>query len=215
MLRDNCRNTKSWVELLRRFTDRIGRIMLELTIVRHGQSYGNLDWALGPDTDLTDLGRKQATRLGRWLAKQGCNFTAIYASTLRRARQTAEIVNAHYGLEIELDPDLRETDQPYMDALPRRPNPLGAAPPPPFGEEYDTMRARVNLATARIVDANPEGHVLVVAHAGTCGTMIRGILRVEAVLVRTELTAVHRLRWDDGRWVLQFLNRHEHLNADP
>ena len=189
--------------------------MLELTIVRHGQSYGNLDWDLGPDTDLTDIGRKQAAQLGHWLADQGCDFTAIYASTLRRARQTTEIINTHYGLEINFDPDLRETDQPYMDTLPRRPNPLGAPPPPPFGAAYETMRERVHRATERIVNENPAGHVLVVAHAGTCGTMIRGILGVEAILVRSELTAVHRLRWDDGRWTLQFLNRHEHLNADP
>jgi bisphosphoglycerate-dependent phosphoglycerate mutase len=69
----------------------LNRPMLELVLARHGQSYGNLDLSLGLDTDLTDLGREQATRLGNWLAEQGYAFTALYCSTLRRARQTAEI----------------------------------------------------------------------------------------------------------------------------
>jgi broad specificity phosphatase PhoE len=188
--------------------------MLELTIVRHGQSYGNLDWAFGPDTNLTKVGRDQATRLGKWLADQDYAFTAIYASTLCRARQTAQIINHHYGLRINFDPDLRETEQPYLDTLPRRPEPLGADPAPPFSPEYEKMRERVQRATTRILADNLAGHVLVVAHAGTCGTMIRGILRTQSVLVRTELAALHSLRWDDGRWTLRFLNRQDHLNMD-
>jgi hypothetical protein len=44
--------------------------------------------------------------------------------------------------------------------------------------------------------------------------MIRGILRTQSVLVRTELAALHSLRWDDGRWTLRFLNRQDHLNMD-
>jgi len=55
---------------------------------------------------------------------------------------------------------------------------------------------------------------LVVAHAGTLGTMVRSILGAHALLVRTELTAVHGLRLEEGRWNLQYLNRREHLVTD-
>ena len=107
--------------------------MTELILARHGQSYGNLDRSLGPDTDLTDLGREQAARLGNWLAEQGYDFGAIYCSTLRRARQTAEIVNAHFGLEIVFDPDLRESEGNHLGELPLRAHSLDVDPPPPFG----------------------------------------------------------------------------------
>jgi broad specificity phosphatase PhoE len=86
--------------------------MIELVLARHGQSYTNLDRLFGPDMDLTDLGREQATRLGNWLVEQGYAFTALYCSTLRRARQTTDIINAHFGLEIVFDPDLREAELP-------------------------------------------------------------------------------------------------------
>jgi broad specificity phosphatase PhoE len=185
--------------------------MLELVLARHGQSYGNLDRSLGPDTDLTDLGRQQAGRLGNWLAGKGYRFTALYCSSLRRARQTAEILNAHYGLKIRFDADLRETEVPYLGVLPQRGQPLGGEPSPPFGAEYEQMRERVARATARILAENPEGQVLVVAHGGTLGTMLRTILGTHALLLRTELAAVHCLRWEEGRWNLQYVNRQDYL----
>jgi broad specificity phosphatase PhoE len=188
-------------------------MVLELLLVRHGQSYGNLDRSLGPDTDLTELGRRQATRLGDWLARQGYAFTALYCSPLRRARQTAEIVNTHFGLEIVFDADLRETEVAYLDVLPSRSHPLRGDSSPPFAAEYEQMRQRVVPAIARILDENPEGQVLVVAHAGTLGTLLRSILRSHALLVHTDKTAVHSLLWWEGRWALQYLNRQEHLVA--
>lgn len=185
--------------------------MLELVLARHGQSYVNLDRSLGPDTDLTDLGREQARRLGNWLAEQGHAFTAFYCSTLHRARQTAEIVNEHFGLEIVFDADLRETEVPYLDVLPSRADPLSVEPPLPFEPEYEQMRERVARAAARILAENSDGQVLVVAHGGSLATMLRCILRTHALLVRTEQTAVHCLRWEGGRWNLQYMNRQEHL----
>jgi broad specificity phosphatase PhoE len=185
--------------------------MLDLFLARHGQAYGNVDRSLGPDTDLTALGRQQAARLGAWLAEQGCAFTAFYASPLRRARQTAEIINEHFGLEISLDPELRETEIPYLGMLPRRDGPLGEESAPPFNPEYEQMRVRVAPATARILADNPEGHVLVVAHAGTLSTILRTILGTHALILHTDLAAVHALRWKDGVWTLKYLNRQEHL----
>ena len=185
--------------------------MLDLLLARHGQATGNVDRSLGPDTDLTPLGREQAARLGAWLVEQGYGFTALYSSPLRRARQTAEIVNARFGLEIIFDADLRETEIPYLDMLPRRDGPLGPEPSPPFHPEYEQMRVRVAPATARILADNPEGQVLVVAHAGTLSTILRTILGTHALILHTDLAAVHALRWKDGIWTLQYLNRQEHL----
>jgi probable phosphoglycerate mutase len=185
--------------------------MLELVLARHGQAHGNVDRSLGPDTDLTDLGRQQAARLGNWLAEQGYTFTALYCSPLRRARQTAHIINAHVGLEIIFDADLRETEVAYLHVMPQRDAPLSMESPPPFAAEYEQMRARVGRATARILAENPVGQVLVVAHAGTIATMMRTILGTHALMIHTDLTAVHHLRWDDGLWNLQYANRREHL----
>ena len=185
--------------------------MIELVLARHGQSYGNLDRSLGPDTDLTNLGREQAARLGIWLVEQGYCFSVIYSSTLRRARQTAEIVNAHFELEMVFDPDLRESEGDHLSELPLRVHPMDRDSLPPFGPQYEAVRGRVVRATARILDENSEGQVLVVSHAGALATVMRSILGAHSVVIGTEQTAVHALRWDGMRWFLQYLNRQEHL----
>jgi broad specificity phosphatase PhoE len=187
--------------------------MLELVLARHGESYGNLDRAMGSDTELTALGRWQATRLGNWLAEQDYAFRALYSSPYLRARQTAEIVSIRLGLKVMVDPDLRETEISLEDSLPRRQRPLELEPPVPFTEEYQELYERIKRATARILDENREGQVLVVAHGGSVGTMVRCILGTHPLLVHTDLAAVHCLCWRDHRWDMVYMNRQEYLLA--
>ena len=61
-----------------------------LYLIRHGQSAGNAEGRFGGHgpTPLSDLGKRQAERTAEMLAKEG--VSAIYASDLLRAIQTAE-----------------------------------------------------------------------------------------------------------------------------
>jgi len=62
----------------------VGRIIL----IRHGQaSFGASDY-----DRLSELGKKQADITGRFFAKAGIHFDAAYSGTLKRQKQTAEIV---------------------------------------------------------------------------------------------------------------------------
>ncbi len=71
-------------------------IEMELYIVRHGESMGNvgreaeLDEQLRHDPPLTEKGQKQADLLGRYFAD--LPLDALFASGMRRALQTAEAV---------------------------------------------------------------------------------------------------------------------------
>ncbi len=59
--------------------------------VRHGQSAGNKDGKIQgrQNSPLTDAGREQARKTGRWLASR--SIDRIYTSPLSRSRETAEI----------------------------------------------------------------------------------------------------------------------------
>jgi len=62
----------------------VGRIIL----IRHGQaSFGASDYDL-----LSEIGKKQADITGRFFAKAGIYFDAAYSGTLKRQKQTADIV---------------------------------------------------------------------------------------------------------------------------
>ena len=188
---------------------------MNLLLTRHGES----EWMVrgdeaGFNSPLTDKGRRQARLLGRWLAANQEGIDAIYASPLIRARETAQIVAAELGLPVSFDNDLREFEVRYWhdDDHYAPPHVSGStAAPADFDESYLPFRARVQGAVHRIFEAHPEGTVLVVAHGGTLGTIVRSLLGGHDFGVQTDATGLHGLRWTGSRWIIEFMNRQEHL----
>jgi broad specificity phosphatase PhoE len=135
-----------------------------LLLVRHGETDWNAErrWQGHADVPLNDRGREQAQRLAEELAAE--KLDAICASDLARARETAEIVGATLGVEVVLDPDLREIDvgsrqgrtwsevddQPEWD-----------------GEPHEAHAERVLRAVRAIAERHPSQRVLVVTHGGS------------------------------------------------
>ena len=76
--------------------------------VRHGESEFNSEGRVQGhlDVPLSALGRRQAAAVATALAAETSEI--IFASPLRRARETAEIIARQLGLLIETDPRLKE-----------------------------------------------------------------------------------------------------------
>lgn len=70
-------------------------------LIQHGEKE-----RLPGDPGLTPLGRRQAVATGAWL--RGESVCALYASPLRRARETAGYLAAATGLSVHCDARLRE-----------------------------------------------------------------------------------------------------------
>jgi probable phosphoglycerate mutase len=82
-----------------------------LLVVRHGQSTWNAEhrWAGQADPPLSPTGRDQARALGRRLLHARRRPTALAASDLCRASETARIAGAELGLRVvTVDARLRE-----------------------------------------------------------------------------------------------------------
>lgn len=190
-----------------------------LILVRHGQSLYNRD---GPDagenSGLTELGWRQAQLVADWLA-QTYRADVIVASPLTRARQTAEVIGHRLGLPVVVQPGLEEASESYLDELfAPAGHPLAAweAPCVPTAEEapiYTAFRARVGAALAQILERYAGKTVIVVAHGGTIGTIIRGLFGGHQIIVHTENTGITHLTWQEGRWRLIFHNSQAHLAA--
>lgn len=82
---------------------------MEIYVVRHGRVPSNDRKIIGGrgDEELTEVGIKQAESVRDKL--QDVNFDAIFSSNVRRAVQTAEIININ-GLDINLDERLAERE---------------------------------------------------------------------------------------------------------
>ncbi len=80
-----------------------------LILLRHGQTEYNATSRMQGqlDTDLSDLGRRQALTVSHTVAD--FDPIAIVSSDLRRAYDTATAIGDRAGLPVEIDPRLRET----------------------------------------------------------------------------------------------------------
>lgn len=82
--------------------------MTRIYLTRHGETEWNLRKIMQgwQDSDLTDLGRKQAKWLGNRLSK--IDFEAVYSSPLNRALETAKIIKKDDFEEIIIKENLKE-----------------------------------------------------------------------------------------------------------
>jgi broad specificity phosphatase PhoE len=152
--------------------------MTELWLLRHGQTDWNVEgrWqGQSPRAPgINQAGRAQA--LAALETLKGARVQAVYSSDLPRARQTAELVAASLGLDVTLEPRLREIDlgewegMLYEEIAERFPRELAereadrAHSSAPGGELPAEVAARVLAAAADIVERHPQEAVLVVSH---------------------------------------------------
>jgi broad specificity phosphatase PhoE len=171
--------------------------MTTLLLARHGETNWNRELRIqgSSDIELNELGLKQAHALAQEL--EHVELDAIYASDLSRARATAEAVAASHGLEVHLDPRLRERAFGSWEGLTREDVaalPDGASHD---GESDDEVRERVLAAVQSIAEAHRGEQVLVVSHGGALNTLWHHALGVR--IERWANCAVYKLAVrDDG-----------------
>ena len=97
--------------------------MTTLLLARHGETDWNRELRIqgSSDIELNELGRQQAQFLAQELTD--VELDAIYSSDLSRAKATAAAVAATHGLDVSVDPRLRERSFGSWEGLTRRTSP--------------------------------------------------------------------------------------------
>ncbi|CAI7973443.1 histidine phosphatase family protein [Parafrankia sp. BMG5.11] len=153
----------------------------DLLFARHGEAHCNLRRVAGGEigcTGLTERGRDQARQLGRRLRRMHDDqpFDAVYVSSRRRARETAELATGGLGVPVTVEPALAGPQHGVADGRPWTEiwAAFGASPGDepdrPFAEgaeSWNQYLARAMAALGEIIERHPEQRVLVVAHAET------------------------------------------------
>ncbi|HRS82900.1 MAG TPA: histidine phosphatase family protein [Smithellaceae bacterium] len=90
---------------------------MQLTLIRHGETIWNLEKRVQglTDIELNETGIDQARKLA--LSLQDFPIDTIYSSPLKRAFQTAEIINRFHRKDIRVEPGLMEMDQGEFEGL--------------------------------------------------------------------------------------------------
>ncbi|KAF1988988.1 phosphoglycerate mutase-like protein [Aulographum hederae CBS 113979] len=81
---------------------------MRLFLIRHGETVDNVAqlYAGSRDSQLTNHGFQQATRLGEYLAKKDVSFSHIFSSQLQRAVKTAEMLKKAQSVIPTCDTDI-------------------------------------------------------------------------------------------------------------
>jgi alpha-ribazole phosphatase len=173
-----------------------------LYLTNHAPSLWNeRGWTQGHcDVELSPAGIAMAKRLAQRPSLQ--EVQAVYASDLKRARQTAEPLCQRLGLEAILDPQLREWRMAHHHRDP-------AYPPLPFDrgdESPDELRRRARATLDRLARSSDRSPVLVVTHSAFLRAFLDSIDPQSATRFRAIQTALNRLRFEQGCWSIIGLN---------
>jgi broad specificity phosphatase PhoE len=90
---------------------------VQIVLVRHGATDWNLEHRCqgASDRDLSEVGVRQAEDIAAQLRTE--NVSAIYASDLKRARRTAEVIGQPHHLPVIIEERIRELDHGKLEGL--------------------------------------------------------------------------------------------------
>ena len=156
---------------------------VRILLARHGETEFNVTgrWQGQGNSPLTERGLAQARELGRALAQE--SIAAVYSSDLGRAMQTAREVAAPHGLDVQMDPRLREIDvggwtgkngDEIEAAYPGARRAWAAAPASmrlPDGETLVEVQTRVRPFFHERMPAHADQTIVVISH-GAIGQVI-------------------------------------------
>lgn len=90
---------------------------MQIVLVRHGATDWNLQHRCqgSSDRELSAVGVRQAEEIAALLS--GENLTAVYASDLKRAQRTAEVIGQPHNLPVRIEESIRELDHGELEGL--------------------------------------------------------------------------------------------------
>jgi broad specificity phosphatase PhoE len=148
-------------------------------LIRHGQSEGNRDKRFPSHlAPLTELGRNQAQAVAQWI-EQRYRPHLVVVSPFTRTYQTGAIIAAHFGIEMTVEPAIREQHMGILigqtwESVRNDPTwdrnrfwlwrPAG-------GENYEEVRIRAGRALDRMAELQHGRDVIVVSHGGVISAL--------------------------------------------
>lgn len=202
-----------------------GVMILELLIIRHGQSEADIMKIHEGRADypLTDVGIFQAKQMARYV-EENYPPDIILTSPLKRAKKTAVLLQEVIDCELIEVNDLMEFNNGVLAGLPKKeasikyPLPKGGRPlhvPIQDGEsELDHRFRSERIFNKIITDYQEYKRVAIVSHGGSISNILKAFLNLpinSKIAYATGDTGIHLLEIREDLRIIKFLNKEEHL----
>lgn len=198
---------------------------MELILIRHGLPERVAAAAGAADPALTDLGWSQSHRVANWLheGRVGPRVDALYASTMRRARETSEPAARLLQCDVQLHDGVAEFDRNTSEYIPMeelkrtdyaRWKAL-AAGTLTEGVDISAFSATVVNALEEIIGNHKGQRVAVFCHGGVINVWASHVLGMTPrMFFAPEYTSIHRFMCaSTGQRNVLSLNEAAHLHG--
>lgn len=203
--------------------------MLKIILVRHGEekriNSNGVEYQTN-ESPLISKGMEHAKKLALRIKREK-GITEIFSSDIRRALQTAEIVNREIGLKVQIDKRLRERNigelekygnkwRKEFDKLKEIELARGIPKTeirPPGGESIYDFRDRIRSFLIGL--SRREGTVVVSAHRGVNTAIISFVQNWncrEFRPIEQNHTCINILTFENNQWNILAINDISHLN---
>jgi broad specificity phosphatase PhoE len=199
--------------------------MAELILARHGETVWNVEkiYRGRTDVNLDEVGIKQAELLGKYLSNW--ELKAIYSSPLRRALDTANIIDRYQKIGVHIAEGLIDFDYGEWQSLPEQEvkrlyptlhnewhnNPHKVRMP--GGESLEDLRRRA-MEVVNDVLSKYQGSAVLVSHRVVNKVLICSLLEMDNSHfwnIKQDVGGITIFNYVDGRFVLTRHNDTSHL----
>ena len=194
---------------------------MQLTLIRHGLPERQHIAGGRADPPLSEIGREQAQCVANWLTDEPID--SIYASTMVRARQTAEPLAQLRGLAVTTSEGIVEYDRhadsyvPMEELRAEDPEAWRAFVSGGYNDHIDIHQFHASVVNSleRIITDHPGEHVAVFCHGGVINVWTAHVLGMTPRLFfEPQYTSIHRyLCARSGERNLVSLNDAAHLRG--
>ncbi|MFC7443143.1 histidine phosphatase family protein [Laceyella putida] len=193
---------------------------MQILLIRHGQSEADLREVHEGRADfpLTEKGIEQAHKMARRV-KEDFPPDYVWASTLKRASETASILAKTIGCPINYLPELHEHDNGKLAGRPLAETsfPLDILPHVKLGETGESgieFRARAEHAFSYIKHYSKSyRRIAIVSHGGMISRMLESFLGMPVhhdCFIQTSDTGIHLIEYHERGRLVHFLNSDSH-----
>jgi len=203
--------------------------MLKLYLIRHGETDWNAEGRIQghSDIELNERGLEQARCLAARMPEEG-SFDAIYASPLRRAYRTAELVGHALKMPIVADARLLERSLGQLEGLTlaeirekfpdvhRAWHEGGVRPHIPGEESRESFVQRTRDFIRDVRAQYATGRVLAITHGGTVNMLLMAGLEIDSerpLPFHIDNASINIVQWGERGARLRVLNDTCHLSA--
>ena len=202
--------------------------MKRAILIRHGQAEHQLEDRFGgwSNKTLTDQGIKQAQSVANRLKKELKENYTLFSSDLKRAKQTAKIIQSKIETPVKYSIELREHNPGIASGMTRAEaeqhqheltEPYIDSQIFPGAETFRQFFVRVSEYMTKIDET--ENYVIIVSHGGTIhniirwwiGTPVTDFFKFGFIVENTGITVLDYNR--HGQRVIQRLNDTSHFNS--